>query len=86
MKHYQEFKPKFFTWTNMFVFLLGIVFGNFAYSGGDFAVAVSVGVLYIGTFLVSNRAAFNNDNIEALHNEIEELKKKYERSNKTENR
>ena len=86
MKQYQEFKPKFFTWTNMFVFLFGIMFGNFAYKGGDWAVAISVGVLYIGAFMTSNRVAFNNDNIEALHDEIEELKKKYERSNKTENR
>lgn len=79
MKKYREFKPKFFTWDIMFAFLFGIMFGDFAYEGGNFAVAVSVGVLYIGTFLVSNRTAFNNENIEALHNEIEELKKKYER-------
>ncbi len=86
MKKYQEFKPKVFTWDKMFIFLLGIMFGNFAYKWGDWAVAVSVGVLYIGTFIISNRVAFNNDNIEALHDEIEELKNKYERSNKTENR
>jgi hypothetical protein len=75
MKKYQEFKPKFFTWTNMLVFLLGIVFGDFAYEGGNLAVAVFLAVLYVGTFLVSNRVAFNKDNIEALHEEIEELKK-----------
>lgn len=86
MKKYQKFEPKFFTWTNMFIFLFGVMFGYFAYSGGNWAVAVSLAVLYAGTFIVSNRVAFNNDNIEALHNEIEELKKKYERSNKTENR
>ena len=75
MKKYQEFKPKFFTWTNMLVFLLGIGFGDFAYEGGNLAVAVFLAVLYVGTFLVSNRVAFNQDNIEALHEEIEELKK-----------
>lgn len=75
MKKYQEFKPKFFTLTNMFIFLFGAMFGYFAYSLGNRAVAVSLAFLYVGTFLVSNRVAFNNDNIEALHNEIEELKK-----------
>ena len=86
MKQYQEFKPKVFTWDKMFIFLFGVMFGYFAYSGGNWAVAVSLAVLYVGTFIVSNRVAFNNDNIKALHDEIEELKKKYERSNKTENR
>ena len=86
MKQYQEFKPKVFTWDNIFIFLLGVMFGYFAYSGGNLAVAVSLAVLYAGTFILSNRVTFNNDNIEALHDEIEELKNKYERSNKTENR
>lgn len=85
MKQYQEFKPKLFTWNNLSVFLFGIMFGTFAYKGGDLVVAIYVGFLYIGAFIISNRVAFNNDNIEALHDEIEELKKKYERSNKTEN-
>ena len=75
MKQYQKFKPKVFTWDNMFIFLFGVMFGYFAYSGGNWAVVVSLAFLYAGISLVSNRVAFNNDNIEALHNEIEELKK-----------
>ena len=78
MKKYQEFKPKFFTWDNMLIFLFGVMFGYFAYSGGNWAVAVSLAAMYVGLCLISNRVAFNNDNIEALHDEIEELKKKDE--------
>ena len=76
MKKYQKFKPKFFTWNNLSIFLFGVLFGSFAYKGGDLVVAIYVGFLYIGAFIISNRVAFNNDNIEALHDEIEELKKK----------
>lgn len=77
-KTYKEFKVEFFTWETLTTLLMSVFFGSFAYNGNPVIIAVWFGVLYFGSFALSDRINTNKENIEALHEEIEELKKQLE--------
>ena len=84
-KTYKEFKAKLFTSENLITLLMSILFGSFAYHGNPVIIAVWFGLLYFGSFVISDRINANKENIEALHEEIEDLKKQLENINRIKN-